>query len=61
MTQLHDQQLHLLVKGEEDLATVAAVLHAPLAATVYYGQPQEGLVEIIVTETVKEKFAKALA
>lgn len=55
------RQLHLLVRGEEDLATVATVLHAPFGAYVYYGQPKQGLVEISIDENVKEKFAKALA
>lgn len=51
---------YLEINGEEDLATVVAVLSAPLSSYVYYGQPNRGLVEILVNEQIKEKFAKAL-
>ncbi len=52
---------HILVTGEEDLATIAAVLHLPLQSEVYYGQPGKGLVQIIVTEGVKNTFYNTLA
>lgn len=58
--QSSQQKFYLHVEGEEDLATVAAVLHAPLGSLVYYGQPNQGLVEIEVNEAIKEKFAKAI-
>jgi len=61
--QLSSQQASttiLNIEGEEDLATVAAVLLAPLGARVYYGQPNQGMVELEITETLKEKFSKAL-
>lgn len=44
----------ILVKGEEDLAVIPVVLRAPLGFRVYYGQPNEGIVEVIVTEEMKE-------
>jgi pantetheine-phosphate adenylyltransferase len=47
------------VDGEEDLATVAAVLSWPLGSIVYYGQPGVGMVELIVTEQLKQEFAKS--
>lgn len=50
----------LNIEGEEDLVTVATVLLAPLGARVYYGQPNQGMVELQVTETLKEKFKDAL-
>jgi|AntRauTorcE11898_2_1112593.scaffolds.fasta_scaffold07896_5 uncharacterized protein (UPF0218 family) len=46
----------LVVAGEEDLATVPAVLAAPLGATVVYGQPDEGMVAVDVTEDHRERF-----
>lgn len=46
----------LRIKGEEDLATIATVLAAPLNATIYYGQPGYGLVELPVTEELKNRF-----
>lgn len=49
----------LLIDGEEDLLVLPAVIHAPIGAVVYYGQPGEGLVEVVVTPA-KKKEARAL-
>lgn len=51
---------HLQVEGEEDLAAVAAVLAAPLESKIYYGQPNQGIVCITVTEKVKHVVAHQL-
>lgn len=48
----------LIIDGEEDLLVLPAIIHAPIGAVVYYGQPNEGLVEVLVT---KEKKRQALA
>jgi pantetheine-phosphate adenylyltransferase len=50
----------LRVNGEEDLATVALVLCAPLGTRLYYGQPHQGMVQVDVTETLKESFLAAV-
>ncbi|WP_411967397.1 GTP-dependent dephospho-CoA kinase family protein [Haloferax sp. YSSS75] len=50
----------LLVDGEEDLATLPAVLAAPLGSTVVYGQPDEGMVRIRVDEAAKTKMRDLL-
>ncbi|WP_101294120.1 GTP-dependent dephospho-CoA kinase family protein [Halegenticoccus soli] len=45
----------ILVEGEEDLATLPAIVAAPRGASVVYGQPDEGMVHVPVTdETVAE-------
>lgn len=44
---------HILVNGEEDLAAVAAVLLASLESTIYYGQPDVGIVQMTATEDKK--------
>ncbi len=49
-----NRRTRVLVDGEEDLLTLAAVLCAPLGALVVYGQPHEGIVVIKVTEPMKE-------
>lgn len=49
------------VDGEEDLATLPAVLHAPLDATVVYGQPGEGMVALAVTESLKTQCRELLS
>lgn len=51
---------HIVVDGEEDLAAVALVLLTPLNSHIYYGQPNKGMVEIVVTEALKEKVRKVL-
>ena len=43
------------IDGEEDLSFLPVMLLSPLGFTVYYGQPNEGLVEVKVTEENKEK------
>jgi len=60
-TCLQQNLKHLFVAGEEDLATVALVLLLPLDSVIYYGQPDKGLVELFVSEKVKEKFYAALS
>jgi len=45
----------ILVEGEEDLAVLPVLLIAPLEFLIFYGQPNEGLVKIEVTEENKEK------
>lgn len=55
-----DQQskpIHIKVEGEEDLAAVPSILLAPLGTHVYYGQPNQGLVHVEVTEEVKSQLS----
>ncbi|WP_277554546.1 GTP-dependent dephospho-CoA kinase family protein [Halobaculum limi] len=44
-----DEPVVIHVTGEEDLATVPAVVAAPDGASVVYGQPDEGMVLVDVT------------
>lgn len=43
------------VIGEEDLVTLVVILAAPLGTHVFYGQPNEGIVQVIVTESKKSE------
>jgi uncharacterized protein (UPF0218 family) len=45
-----DKPLRIFVRGEEDLATLPVILMAPLDSVVLYGQPDEGVVFVKVTE-----------
>lgn len=45
-----EKPIRIFVKGEEDLATLPVILLAPLGAVVLYGQPDEGVVFVKVTE-----------
>ncbi|BAA31034.1 GTP-dependent dephospho-CoA kinase [Pyrococcus horikoshii] len=57
---LNGKSVHIVVNGEEDLATIPAVLYAPLGATVIYGQPKRGIVLIKVTNECKRRCAKIM-
>jgi len=48
-----NERVALVVEGEEDLLTLAAILYAPLNALVVYGQPHEGVVVVKVTQEKK--------
>jgi len=54
------EQKHILVDGEEDLLTISLVISMPLNSLIYYGQPNEGMVLLKVTEDLKEKISKLL-
>jgi hypothetical protein len=43
------------VDGEEDLATLPALLATPIGGSVVYGQPGEGMVLVPVTEASRER------
>jgi len=51
----YNQSQTILVKGEEDLAVLPAILLSPLNTVVFYGQPNQGLVYVRVTEAAKHK------
>ncbi|MFC7097295.1 GTP-dependent dephospho-CoA kinase family protein [Halobaculum marinum] len=50
----------IYVTGEEDLATVPALLVAPEGASVVYGQPGEGMVLVDVTAASKREARELL-
>lgn len=45
----------LKIIGEEDLAVLPLILAAPLGTVIYYGQPNVGLVRILVSEKNKDQ------
>jgi len=53
-------KVKLFVKGEEDLVVIPIVLLSPLQSLVFYGQPNQGLVKISVTEAKKADFIDLL-
>ncbi len=58
---LNNNAKHLFVEGEEDLAAVALALLLPLDSTIYYGQPNQGLVMMKITEKLKNKIYQVLS
>lgn len=53
---VHKKQV-LIIKGEEDLLALPAILLAPLNAMVLYGQSDLGIILIPITEKIKEQVA----
>ena len=49
------EPVRLVVDGEEDLATLPAIVAAPLGASVVYGQPGEGMVHVAVTDAATDE------
>jgi hypothetical protein len=56
-----DEATLLVVDGEEDLATLPAILVAPAGASVVYGQPGEGMVLVTVDEDTTARAGELLA
>jgi len=50
----------ITVDGEEDLATLPAILAAPRGSSVVYGQPGEGMVHVAVTEAQTDEARRLL-
>ena len=50
----------IIVEGEEDLATLPAILTAPVGSVVAYGQPKEGIVLVEVTKEKKREISDIL-
>lgn len=55
-----DMPVRIIVKGEEDLLVLPVALHAPENSVIMYGQPNEGLVIVKVTEEIRNKANKIM-
>lgn len=55
-----DMPVRIIVKGEEDLLVLPVALHAPDNSVIMYGQPNEGLVIVTVTEEIRNKTSKIM-
>jgi len=56
-----DEPVTIRVDGEEDLATLPAIVAAPLGSSVVYGQPGEGMVHVAVTDAQRRDGRQLLA
>jgi len=52
---------HIFIDGEEDLAAVSLILLLPLESNIYYGQPNQGIIEMRVTEGLKHNVFEILS
>ena len=48
-------KIQIVVKGEEDLVALPLFMYSPDGWTVFYGQPNEGLVVVEVNDAAREK------
>jgi uncharacterized protein (UPF0218 family) len=55
-----DIPVRIIVEGEEDLLVLPVALHAPENSVIMYGQPNEGLVIVKVTEEIRNKAIKIM-
>lgn len=53
-------RIRVMVDGEEDLLTLAAVVYAPENSLVVYGQPREGVVAVVTTKEKKDEVRKII-
>ncbi|WP_406657977.1 GTP-dependent dephospho-CoA kinase family protein [Methanolobus sp. ZRKC2] len=55
-----DERVRIFVRGEEDLAALPAILMAPQGSVVLYGQPDQGVVFVQITQSKKEEIRDLL-
>lgn len=58
--EIYENKIIIKITGEEDLLVLPVILEAPLNSKVLYGQPNEGLVVVTVTEEIKNKVQRLL-
>jgi uncharacterized protein (UPF0218 family) len=58
--EIYENKIIIKIAGEEDLLVLPVILEAPLNSKVLYGQPNEGLVVVTVTEEIKDKVQRLL-
>jgi len=57
----HPKQTLFIIDGEEDLLVLPAILYAPQGILVYYGQPDKGIIQVLVTSKMKNKVQTLLS
>lgn len=53
-------KIQIVVNGEEDLLVLPVCVHAPQNSVVLYGQPNEGLVIVKITQEIRNKTQQLL-
>ena len=51
---MSESNVKIIIAGEEDLVTLAAIDLAPLGSIILYGQPNEGMVVVMVNKNIKK-------
>jgi hypothetical protein len=55
-----EKPVRILVEGEEDLLGVAVLALAPDGSVMFYGQPLEGLVAVVINNKSRKKFGEVI-
>jgi len=50
-----EDKVRIFVDGEEDLAALPSIVLAPIGSAVLYGQPNEGIVLVKITDTKRKE------
>lgn len=50
----------IIVEGEEDLAVLPVLIHAPIGFLVFYGQPGQGMVKVDITAETKKRASELI-
>ncbi|MCS3901040.1 GTP-dependent dephospho-CoA kinase family protein [Methanococcus voltae] len=53
LSDIDDREVALIVAGEEDLLTIPVIIYFPIGCYIFYGQPDEGVVVVKITEELK--------
>ena len=55
-----NRRVRIFVQGEEDLASLPAIMMAPVGSVVLYGQPDEGMMFVRITASKKEEMTELI-
>jgi len=55
LTKLKFNKIQIIIEGEEDLVALPLFMYSPNKWTIFYGQPNEGLVVVKITNSIRKK------
>ncbi|MBA3749383.1 MAG: GTP-dependent dephospho-CoA kinase family protein [Nitrosopumilus sp.] len=55
LTKLKFNKIQIIIEGEEDLVALPLFMYSPNKWTIFYGQPNEGLVVVKITNNIRKK------
>ena len=55
ITTTNFNRMQIIIKGEEDLLALPLFMYSPNGWTVFYGQPNEGLVVVEIDSNIRKK------
>ena len=55
LTTMKFNKIQIIIEGEEDLVALPLFMYSPDKWTIFYGQPNEGLVVVEINNTIRKK------